>query len=450
MKFRQIVLLGLALCFSAPVFAQNEQCNTDFSLYREAFKQWENSTPKYDRSNISPVMLNSWRNVFLNCPTLRQTTFIDGVKIVINALILPTKDKELRNKYVDTLIMVYDKRAEYFPTTDNGASQLGNISGRKGIDLMSIAPDRYEDAYNALKKAIELDGEKSNPAFINAYFGSVINMVKNDKLTEDVILDEYGRLMDLVDANIKVYTDMGNEKQLNNYKATKADLDAAVQPFANCEDLIRIYQAKFDAAPNDVDLLNKIAAILEKKGCDDSQLYLDVAINLHKMDPSPASAYFIGKRYLTDKEYAKAKPYFLEATKSENVDWAANSYKYLAQIMLIDKNYSQGREYAKKAIALNKADGEPYIIIGNLYAASAKECGSGDFYSKVAFWAAVDQFNKAKSIDPSIKSKADELITLYSHYFPNVETIFFNGFEEGQQYTVECWINETTTVRAVK
>lgn len=89
---------------------------------------------------------------FLNCPTLRQTTFIDGVKIVINALILPTKDKELRNKYVDTLIMVYDKRAEYFPTTDNGASQLGNISGRKGIDLMSIAPDRYEDAYNALKK----------------------------------------------------------------------------------------------------------------------------------------------------------------------------------------------------------------------------------------------------------------------------------------------------------
>lgn len=196
---------------------------------------------------------------------MRQTTFIDGVKIVINALILPTKDKELRNKYVDTLIMVYDKRAEYFPTTDNGASQLGNISGRKGIDLMSIAPDRYEDAYNALKKAIELDGEKSNPAFINAYFGSVINMVKNDKLTEDVILDEYGRLMDLVDANIKVYTDMGNEKQLNNYKATKADLDAAVQPFANCEDLIRIYQAKFDAAPNDVDLLNKIAAILEKK-----------------------------------------------------------------------------------------------------------------------------------------------------------------------------------------
>lgn len=68
------------------------------------------------------------------------------------------------------------------------------------------------------------------------------------------------------------------------------------------------------------------------------------------MDPSPASAYFIGKRYLTDKEYAKAKPYLLEATKSENVDWAANSYKYLAQIMLIDKNYSQGREYAKKLL----------------------------------------------------------------------------------------------------
>ena len=140
-----------------------------------------------------------------------------------------------------------------------------------------------------------------------------------------------------------------------------------------------------------------------------------------------------------------------ESTKSENTDWAHQSYIYLAQIMNMNKNYEQGRTYARRAYELDKSNGEPFIIIGQLYAASAKDCGTGDFYSKTAFWAAVDQFEKAKLIDPSLKDKANELINAYVHYFPTIESIFFNGFEEGQDFTIEgCWINETTKVRAAK
>ena len=119
--------------------------------------------------------------------------------------------------------------------------------------------------------------------------------------------------------------------------------------------------------------------------------------------------------------------------------------------MNMNKNYEQGREYAKKAYALDKSNGEPFIIIGQLYAASAKDCGTGSFYSKTAYWAAVDQFEKAKSVDASQASKANELINAYSHYFPTVEDIFFNGYEEGQEFILEnCWIKETTKVRAAK
>ena len=42
----------------------------------------------------------------------------------------------------------------------------------------------------------------------------------------------------------------------------------------------------------------KIAETLEKRKCDDSPLYLAVAVNLHKVNPSPESAYLIGKKYL--------------------------------------------------------------------------------------------------------------------------------------------------------
>lgn len=449
MKFRRFLLLSLALFLAGNVTTQaQEDCETDYSLYREYISHWKQA--KYNPKNINQQMITSWRNVYNNCPSLRQNTYLDGVTIMTYAFIRPEKNAEIKDKYVDTLIMIYDKRAEYFPNGKNG-SQVGNIMGRKGIDIFTWAPHRYEEAYNALKQAIELDGNNSNYAFINTYFTTVITMVKNGKLEESAILDEYDRLSGIVDYNIKVNTEMANEKVLNNFNETKANLDLAVQPYANCEDLVRIYQPKFDANPNDVELLTKIAQVLEKRKCDDSELYLAVAVNLHKVNPSPESAYLIGKKYLAEKDYNQATKYLLESTKSENTDWAHQSYIYLAQIMNMNKNYEQGRTYARRAYELDKTNGEPFIIIGQLYAASAKDCGTGDFYSKTAFWAAVDQFEKAKSIDPSLKDKANELINAYVHYFPTIESIFFNGFEEGQDFTIEgCWINETTKVRAAK
>ena len=119
--------------------------------------------------------------------------------------------------------------------------------------------------------------------------------------------------------------------------------------------------------------------------------------------------------------------------------------------MNMNKSYEQGRTYARKAHELDKTKGEPFIIIGNLYAASSKECGKSEVETKAAFWAAVDQFEKAKALDPSVTAKANELINAYSHSFPSVETLFFNGYEEGQEYSLEnCWIGGKTKIRAAK
>ena len=81
---------------------------------------------------------------------------------------------------------------------------------------------------------------------------------------------------------------------------------------------------------------------------------------------------------------------------------------------------------------------------------SASEIGSGDFEGRVAYWAAVDKFERAKQIDPSVAGRANELIRTYTPHFPTRENIFFNDYAEGQSYTVGGWINEVTTIRAAK
>ena len=436
MKLRKLFFLGAILCMSAMAFAQDTDCDTDISIYREAFKQWDGKT-----ASANPIMISAWRRVFLNCPSAKERTLTDGTKIVNNALIRGTKDAALKEKYIDTLVMVYEARIQYFPK-----SGIGNINGRMGLDLMAF-PSRMEQAYNALKDAIDTDGNNSNYAFIDGLFSTTINMVKAGKLDEATILDEYSRLMDIVEFNIKKYTEEGNEKLLNSYTTTKGNLEGGVQPYANCEDLIRIYQKKFDAEPDNVELLNKIASVLSARNCDKSDLYLAVAIKLHKLNPSPESAYFIGKRYLADQEYNKATSYLLEATKSEDVKSAQQAYKYLAQIMWKEGRGEQGRAYARRAIELDKTDGEPYMILGYIYAASSKDCNVNPLHAKAVYWVAVDQFQKAKSIDPSIAAKANEMIKEYSKLFPTSEDAFFYNVFEGDTYEVGCWINETTKAR---
>lgn len=436
MKLRKFLFIGAILCMTSFAFAQDTDCDTDISIYREAFKQWDGKA-----ASANPIMIASWRRVFLNCPSAKERTLTDGTKIVNNALIRPTKDAELKEKYIDTLVMVYEARIQYFPK-----SGVGNIKGRMGLDLMAF-PSRMEQAYNALKDAIDNDGNNSNCAFIDGLFSSTINMVKAGKLDESAILDAYSQLMDIVEFNIRKYTEEGNEKFLNSYTATKGNLEAGVQPYANCEDLVRIYQKKFDAEPDNVELLNKIASVLASRNCDKSDLYLAVAIKLHKLNPSPESAYFIGKRYLADQEYSKATSYLIEATKSQDVKSAQQAYKYLAQIMWKEGKGEQGRAYARKAIELDKTDGEPYMIIGYIYASSGKECASNPLHAKAVYWAAADKFQKAKEVDPSMTAKANEMIREYSKLFPTSEDAFFYNVFEGDEYQVECWINEKTKAR---
>jgi len=112
------------------------------------------------------------------------------------------------------------------------------------------------------------------------------------------------------------------------------------------------------------------------------------------------------------------------------------------------ENLSTARDYARLAIEPNPASGEPYVFIGYLYAMSANNCGNNEVEKNSVYWAAVDKFIKAKSIDPSVAEECDRNIGIYSKYYPSKEEIFFQGLKEGDNYTVKCWINETTTVRS--
>lgn len=127
----------------------------------------------------------------------------------------------------------------------------------------------------------------------------------------------------------------------------------------------------------------------------------------------------------------------------------AEDYYMIAVINLDQKNYSKAREYAKKAAATNTSYGQPYILIGQMYAATVKNVFPNDgVLARAAYNVAIDQWEKAKQVDESCVEEANKLIGTYRAHLPSTEEIFMHpDLEKGKSFTVGGWIGETTRIR---
>ena len=485
MKTRSLVILAVMLGFAGSVFAQDlateskygadsVNCVQKISIYREAYKQWENA--KFSPEAVNNEMISAWREVFLTGPRATQYTYTNGEKILDYLIRQNPKDKDA---YIDTLCLLMDTRAKCFPTDPKtGASQVANIMGRKGLLIYTYNKNRYEEAYNVLKDAVALDASQLQGAYIDAYFKSTIDMVNNNKAEKMTIINVYQELSEVLDDNIKVLAENEaqlleakanaeesadndavagfdkqiekNEKNININKGVKNNIDNLFQPFASCDDLIKVFTAKMAETPDDVNLLKRITTILDKKECTDSKLFLDASKKLYELEPSPEAAYNIGVKLFKDGKNGEAAKYFEQATSASNNDRVYRAYRNLAYCYLNMGAPGKCRDAARRASAVDPTAGEPYIVIGMAYAASANSFSDSKFGGKEVYWVAVDKVNRAAAIDPSVAGRANGLAASYRQHFPSTETIFFNDFAEGQSYTVGGWIGESTTIRAAK
>ncbi len=514
------VVFGMAMSVSAQEMSEQKKygtdsiaCVTNLSIYGEAFKQWEAS--RFAQEAITMEMVDAWREVLLNCPRSSQLIYTRGEKIMDYFIRTNPANKDA---YIDTICMMMDNRAEYFPIDPaTGKSQVAGIKGRKGLLIYSYNKNRYEEAYNVLKEAVALDASQLQGAYIDTYFKATIDMANNNKVEKMTIIDVYQELSEVLDINIEALAETastevsdpigltvnelieywGEPDNVSNYKSeekssqdlnyggidvtvengyvvsfldsnneigrrfakatnsirinkgVKNNLDNLFQPYASCEDLLMVFSAKMAETPDDVTLLKRITTILDKKDCTDSKLFLDAAVRLNELEPSPEASYSLGLKFFMDKKYSDAATFFDQATKTENNDRKYRAYRNLAFCYQNMGNLAKARDIARRAAQVDPTAGEPYLIIAQLYASSASQF-SGDIESKAVFWAAVDKCQRAKTIDPSIAERANALIRSYTAAFPTMETIFFNDFSEGQVFHVGGWIGENTIIRARK
>lgn len=407
------------------------QCTEQLSLYRE-----------YHKIKLYSYALPHWRWVFNNCPTASQNIYIDGVKIV-SSQIEEAQDPELKSKLIDTLMMVYDQRIMHY-------GKEGYVLGRKAMDAINYRPDMLETAYPWFAKSVNLQGNEAEGAVVIYYLNTAIQLANSGKIEKSEIFDVYDQAITIAENNLSK-PDI-SEKELGTWQNVKANVELLIQPLATCTDLVNIYEKKFAENSDNVEILKNITSILDRRECTkERDLFFRATEKLHTLEPSAQSAYLMGRLSIANNVLQKAADYMSQAADlyTDTTDKIKALYA-LASIHTSNRNYSQARNAALRILQIKPSEGKAYILIGDMYAASAGSCESDDLSGKTVFWAAVDKYYRAKSVDPSVEQEANEKINQYSRYFPATSDLFFRDYKEGESYVVGCWINENTTIRGTK
>ncbi|MDD2593110.1 MAG: hypothetical protein PHT45_01990, partial [Bacteroidales bacterium] len=423
-----------------------------YSIYRENMKQWNNNK---ERTELIEYSLDSWRYLFNNAPLASAYIYIDGQDIIEYLIKKNESNPELKQKYIDTLMMVFDKRIEAFGCESHSSESF--VLGRKALAMLQYRPENIDEILATFRRSIELGKEDAEPAIVFTYYDFLVNQVVNGKMDTIVIFEEYDRLSDLMNKRlVKLYDEYKNNpadsnryiRSINNVKAAIINMDNFMAPFANCDIIINIYSNKFEQNKQNIDFLRRLTNIMEKKGCDDNKLYFKAAEQLYTLDPSPASAISLAKSFIKTKRYSDAIKYANQAAENfQDPDDKFNAYMVLAEAYRLNGQYSAAKNAAIKASNIKPNSGQPYIFIGDLYMITSASCGDNPVTKRAGYWAAYDQYIKAKR-DPEFANIASRKASEAYSYFPKTEDLFFYGYYKGNSYTINCWYTETTTIRA--
>ena len=423
---KNIRTLTLAILAISSVNAQDkygadeQSCKENLSMFREYYKQ----------KNYADA-LSSWRWVFVNCHASSRNIYKNGPKIIKERIKV---DIDNKSAYIDTLMLVFDQRIQYF-------GKQGYVIGLKGFELILADKSRSEEALGYLQISIDLEGNKSSVQAVYGYMKAMVNLEKSGVKTKADVLEAYAIASGIIDYNI-----VNESKSTKNFIKYSQKVENLFTPYANCEDLVTLFSAKFDPETEDVSFLKRLTKVLENKGCNKEKLFFDASNRLYELSPSASSADQMAKMSIAKSKYSDAIEFAKKAILMEEVaNQKAIYYLGLADAYRNAGSFALARNAVYSALELRSGWGEAYLNLGNIYISGAQKC-SDDFETSTVYWVAVDAFIQAIS-DEDTKARASKSINTYSKYFPNKEACFFNGVEAGKSHTIGCWINKTTNAR---
>jgi len=381
--------------------------------------------------------IGPWWELFENYPASSEKLYIDGVKMYRNFIQVADNEAE-KELYIDTLMLVYDQRMEYF-------GGEGNVLGRQGSDLLAFGQKNMEnvqDAYTMLERSVLLEGRKARAQVVLNYITAGMILKQNEKIEDNQVIGAYLTATDILDQN---------QGQNSRWKKTRASIDEMMykEDLLSCEALTGYFQPGFEQNINNQAYLEKVLSTFANAQCENSELYLAAATNLYRLFPEAESAHQLAILYTSRGNYTSAIQYLELAVQSEDIDIDTRAewlYK-LSIVSSANKDYCKAIRSAREAIDYRSDFGKAFAALGDAIVAYRFQL-EDDFEQRAAFWVATEKYRRAQLLDPSLEEEVGQKLNAYKDQYPDKEEIFFRDLKEGASYRVLGCINENATIMA--
>lgn len=441
MKFKRLAaVMLLSITGVAGAMAQDD-CKANSSISHQAVK-----SGNY-KDAYAPCMA-----VLKECPTLRYYTYSDAMEI-LRALMTEYEDRNLPRylEYFEELMQVHDLRMKHIPDfiakgTEVTISIEGAL-GAKAIDYLQYAPSPdIEQAYAWLKESVNADKENAQAAVLHYFMDISLKKLKTDAGFKDEFLHNYMNVSQYVEKAIISATKSGTKKNLEAARSNIAAMLAGSGMY-DCAALQDIYSPLIETHKADSVFLKHVVFTFRVLKCNDNDAYSMASEYLYALNPTADTATEIAYIYYKKNECDTALKFFNEALDKETDTIKKAVIAYAAAVALYqEKKFPEAKAYCQKAIEYRQDYGEPYILLATMYG-SSPGWSNETALNKCTYFLVIDKLQKAKTTDPTVAEKADELIETYSKHVPNMQDLFMLGYKTGDRIHIGGWIDESTTIR---
>ncbi len=375
------------------------------------------------------ILPHSW--LLENTPDLNASIYINGAKIY-EGLAESTDDEAKTLLNQEKALEMYDLRIKYF-------GEEADVLNRKAYVAYKYyrgTQSKYQELYELFNRAFELNGNDIRINNLTAYM-DVIRRYKavGGDVPDDVVFEKYTIIKDIIDFQI---ANGGTSSLSKQSDIVDKLLTATVE--VDCNFIEEKLGPKFRET-KDIKLAKKIFSLMVTQKCIDSPLALETAIAVNEVSPDYGIAKFIAGKAASDGDKTRAIEYYNRAVGlTPDNSKKAEIYLSLARMQVSETGKVAARSSARKALAFDPNNKEPYTFIGDLYMNSYDECKAGESKVKdrAIFIAAYEMYQRGGDSGRMANAKAQ---------FPSIEEIFNEGIEEGQNMTVDCWINESVQIQ---
>lgn len=421
---------------------------------------------EYAKAKNYDAAFEPWMELRKRNPKFNRAIYTYGERILKDK-IKKTSGGEKVN-FINDLVKLYVERGMYFENKTPKGEFMAKSCQLK-YDNRKILNIGTQELYDCFDAAYKTDQKTfTNPKSLYTYFSLMVDLYDAGKKPAQALFNKYDDVSEKIEFEIKNYTQKLNKfvsqdeevqlsskdarkvksynSYLNAYSKIVGSVDSKLGERANCENLIPLYNRDFEEFKNDGVWLQRAMNRMFTKECTDDPLFVKIVQQKNTLEPNASTAYYLGILKEKGGNWKEALGYYNQAVDLETDSFdKAKRLSSLASKFRKKGSYGQARSYYRKALAQNPSLGSAHIAIAQMYAKSAKNCGTDNFSKRAVYWLAAQEARKAGRVDASLKKAAASTVANYMAKVPTKSEIFSAG-RSGEVIKIKCWINRSVTV----